>query len=432
MKRRIFLLLMMLTFFGLSLAQNSEQIVEENMAMLRFAHLSHNAPAVDVLLFNKDNEAIDLPADALTSIAYKDVTTYMMVPDGNYDVTVSISGETTVVVTKEMTLDGNNFYTLSALGLVLPAEDVQPSDDDGGFFDWLGNLFSNDDGSQRDALALRLELVKDDLYRDVALGNALIRVVHASPGSPDVDVAELGEDSNLFDNLSFPGFGDYRELEAGATVLSIRVADSQISVYEVTDLDLDANTLNTIYVIGTTLETSPIEVLVLSDQLINQQAEDNRMLLMQTDGSLPMDGSETILDVLASDRRFRTLAIALGSAGLGQMLDDQGNYTVFAPTNDAFATIPAATLEQLLKNPDTMAAILSYHALNERLSAVDISERQSLDSVQGEQLGVTIANDMVTINQARVTTANIETSNGVIHIIDALLVPPSVFEAVNE
>lgn len=133
-----------------------------------------------------------------------------------------------------------------------------------------------------------------------------------------------------------------------------------------------------------------------------------------------------IVDIAAGDEQFSTLVTALKAADLVDTLKGDGPFTVFAPTNDAFAALPAGTLDDLLKpeNKATLQAVLTYHVLGSKVMSKDIAGTTAApETVQGDTLAID-ATDGVTVNGATVVKADIKASNGVIHVIDAVLLPP--------
>ena len=129
---------------------------------------------------------------------------------------------------------------------------------------------------------------------------------------------------------------------------------------------------------------------------------------------------------LAPDR-FNTLVAAVQAAGLVDTLKGEGPFTVFAPTDEAFAALPEGTVENLLKpeNKDQLVAILTYHVVPGKVMSSDIAGKKAeVASVEGSEISVD-ATDGVKVDGANVVTADIETTNGVIHVIDAVILPNS-------
>lgn len=132
-----------------------------------------------------------------------------------------------------------------------------------------------------------------------------------------------------------------------------------------------------------------------------------------------------IVDTAIDAGSFGTLVAAVQAAGLVETLKGEGPFTVFAPTDAAFAALPEGTVENLLKpeNKDQLVAVLTYHVLSGKVMSGDIAGKElSAATVQGSELDID-ATDGVTVDGANVVTADIETSNGVIHVVDAVLLP---------
>lgn len=135
--------------------------------------------------------------------------------------------------------------------------------------------------------------------------------------------------------------------------------------------------------------------------------------------------TKDIVDTAVSAGKFTTLVAAVKAAGLVETLKGPGPFTVFAPTDDAFAKLPKGTVEDLLKpeNKAKLASILTYHVVAGKVMAADIKgKKMNAKTVQGSELAVD-ASSSVKINDATVTTADVAASNGVIHIIDTVLLP---------
>jgi len=150
------------------------------------------------------------------------------------------------------------------------------------------------------------------------------------------------------------------------------------------------------------------------------------MLLVATSGSVTAGGhSADIVDTAVAAGSFTTLVAAVQAAGLVDTLKGEGPFTVFAPTDEAFAALPEGTVEDLLKpeNIDTLTAILTYHVISGKVMAADIAGKELMaETVQGGSISVNAMNGVM-IDSANVVQADIEASNGVIHVIDAVLMP---------
>jgi len=132
-----------------------------------------------------------------------------------------------------------------------------------------------------------------------------------------------------------------------------------------------------------------------------------------------------IVDVAVSAGQFNTLAAALEAAGLVATLKGDGPFTVFAPTDAAFAKLPAGTVDSLLKpeNKDQLVGILTYHVVPGKVMASDVVKLSSATTVNGADVAITLDGGSVRIDNATVVKTDIEASNGVIHVIDTVLLP---------
>ncbi|MGV7976534.1 MAG: fasciclin domain-containing protein [Anaerolineaceae bacterium] len=138
----------------------------------------------------------------------------------------------------------------------------------------------------------------------------------------------------------------------------------------------------------------------------------------------PTPEPQTIVDVAVADGRFTTLAAALQAADLVDTLKGEGPFTVFAPTDDAFAQLPAGTVEALLADIPTLSNILLYHVVPGKVMAADVVTLTSAETANGIPVQIKVMDGMVYINNAKVVITDVEASNGVIHVIDSVLLPP--------
>lgn len=134
---------------------------------------------------------------------------------------------------------------------------------------------------------------------------------------------------------------------------------------------------------------------------------------------------QDIVDIAASNSDFTTLVAAVKAAGLVDTLKSEGPFTVFAPTNEAFAKLPAGTVDSLLKpeNKDKLIAILTYHVVPGKVYAKQVIGIDTAKTVQGDAIDITVANGSVKVDNANVIKTDIKASNGVIHVIDAVIMP---------
>ncbi len=129
-----------------------------------------------------------------------------------------------------------------------------------------------------------------------------------------------------------------------------------------------------------------------------------------------------IVDTAVSAGSFKTLVAAVTAAGLVDTLKGAGPFTVFAPTDEAFAKLPAGTVDSLLKDIPKLKKILTYHVVSGKVMAADAAKLKSAKTVEGSEIKIDASNG-VKINDSTVTTADVAADNGVIHIIDSVLLP---------
>ena len=132
----------------------------------------------------------------------------------------------------------------------------------------------------------------------------------------------------------------------------------------------------------------------------------------------------SVVDTIANTPSLSTLSGLITSAGLNDALKAAGPFTVFAPSNDAFKAVPAKTMEDLAKHPEKLKDVLTYHVVAGKSMAADVKNSKAT-SLNGAHLELSKAGEFVTVESAFVTTADIAASNGVVHIIDTVLIPPA-------
>jgi transforming growth factor-beta-induced protein len=187
-----------------------------------------------------------------------------------------------------------------------------------------------------------------------------------------------------------------------------------------------------------TLQGSPIAISVKDGKVMINDAEVisadvmakngvihviNKVILPPAADAMSAAPTKDIVDTAVAAGSFKTLAAALQAAGLVETLKGAGPFTVFAPTDEAFAKLPAGTVEALLKDPKALAEILKYHVVSGKVMAADAAKLTEAKTLQGSLIKISVKDGKVYINDAQVTTADIETSNGVIHVIDTVLLP---------
>jgi transforming growth factor-beta-induced protein len=144
-------------------------------------------------------------------------------------------------------------------------------------------------------------------------------------------------------------------------------------------------------------------------------------------GSLKAADKKDIVDTAVASGSFKTLAAALGAAGLVDTLKSKGPFTVFAPTDEAFAKLPKGTMEELLKpeNKAKLTDILTYHVVAGNVEAEAAMKLSTATALNKKTIKLEVKDGSLHLNESKVTTADVKCSNGVIHIIDAVLLPPA-------
>jgi uncharacterized surface protein with fasciclin (FAS1) repeats len=153
------------------------------------------------------------------------------------------------------------------------------------------------------------------------------------------------------------------------------------------------------------------------------------LLALSAGPALAESGSSskpTVVEIATSSDDFSTLVTAVTAAGLGDTLNGSGPFTVFAPTNEAFAKIPADQLQAILADKALLTKILTYHVVPDRVLAKDLKKRQMVDTVEGNSVEIVKKKKGAFIESARITQTDLKGSNGVVHVIDTVILPPDV------
>jgi uncharacterized surface protein with fasciclin (FAS1) repeats len=146
--------------------------------------------------------------------------------------------------------------------------------------------------------------------------------------------------------------------------------------------------------------------------------------VLAVSGCASFESPKNIVETAASNPEFSTLAKLIGDAGLTQTLSGPGPFTVFAPTNAAFAKVPAKTMAELAADKARLTAVLTFHVVPGNVMAADVKQG-NVKTVQGANVALSRAGTFVTVEDAMVTKADIKATNGVIHAIDTVLIPPA-------
>lgn len=150
------------------------------------------------------------------------------------------------------------------------------------------------------------------------------------------------------------------------------------------------------------------------------------LVLAVAAGSAAAGGQEqrNLVQTAAASGQFDTLATLLSKAGLAKTLQQRGPYTVFAPTDAAFAKVPKTTVRELLANRAKLRAVLLYHVVARRVTASQVAQLSSAETVSGKRVRIRVSGSNVFVNRSKVTKPDVMASNGVIHAIDRVLIPP--------
>lgn len=154
-----------------------------------------------------------------------------------------------------------------------------------------------------------------------------------------------------------------------------------------------------------------------------QNSNEEEVITESSEGETMTGPTQNIVEIASGNESFKTLVQAVTAAGLVDTLSGEGPFTVFAPTDEAFAKLPEGTLETLLANPEQLKKVLTYHVVAGKVMVQDVVKLTKATTVQGQDVTITVDGENVMVNDSKVTTTDIEGTNGVIHIIDTVLLP---------
>jgi uncharacterized surface protein with fasciclin (FAS1) repeats len=345
----------------------------QELARIRIAHFSPDAPQVQIF--------VNGAGAGLPFLAFGDVTGWVELRPGTYQVAVAPVGGTVddaVIGPAPITLRSGQWLTVAATGFV-------------------GN------GS------LGVSTINEN-YRPLDGATSRVVVLHAIPDAPAVDVI-LPDGTRLVSGLAF---GRSASLDVPAGTYDLAVVAAGTSGPVVLDLRGVALSGNTYYLVSA--------VGSLAAPGVNVQAIAGSTVA-------PLQGKRaaagTIADIVVANPNFSTLEAALVAAGLVGVLDGEEDFTVFAPTNAAFAALPAGTLEAVLADKDLLTSILTYHVVAGTAPASEVVKLSSINTLNG-QVRISVTDDGVFLNDTvRIVTTDIPAFNGIIHVIDAVLLPGS-------
>ena len=219
-----------------------------------------------------------------------------------------------------------------------------------------------------------------------------------------------------------------QDIPALTDILLYHVVSGNVMAADVVKLDAATTAQGeavAITVDGETVRINDAQVIITDIQASNGTIHViDTVLLPPAAMAEPEAQAATIVDIAVGDGRFQTLVAALQAADLVETLQGEGPFTVFAPTDDAFAKLPEGTVDALLKDIPALTNVLLYHVVSGNVMAADVVKLDAATTVQGSDVSVTVDGETVRINDAQVIITDIQASNGTIHVIDTVLLPP--------
>jgi uncharacterized surface protein with fasciclin (FAS1) repeats len=367
------LLLIALSIVAVLGLVSSASAATEQTTHIRIAHFVPDAPAVNIFVNGK--------LSGIQTLKFNDISGWVELPAGSYSIAVVPDGqpiEKAIIGPAQFNLGAGQWLTVSAIGSVA-------------------------NNSLKAA-------VTNENFRPLPTGSARVTVFHAIEDAPAVDVI-LPDGKKLVSSLAF-GRGATLEVPAGAYDLKVVPAGARNPV--VIDLAGTALAAQNYYFVAA----------------VNKLASPNVALSVVSLGQLtPLFNvknvtSKTIAQIAVEDGRFTTLVTALKEANLVDTLNGAGRFTVFAPTDAAFAKLPAGTLDAVLKDKNLLSKILLYHVVGGEARASDVISLNSISAIQGGPINIEVKKDGVFLNgNIKITITDILATNGVIHVIDGVLLP---------
>jgi transforming growth factor-beta-induced protein len=360
------------------------------MARVRVAHFSPDTPAVDVYVNGE--------LSGIQGLEYPTVTGWVDLMPGTYNIAVSpadTSIDDAAIGPVDLSFGPGTFTTIAAHGS-LSNGTLQPS-------------------------------VIAENYRDVEGTEADITLFHAIEDAPAVDV--LADGNAIVNQLGYPGtVGDgFFEATVPAGTYDITVVPSpnpETTLFDLSGTALEAGKAYFVAAVGTLAEdddADPTTIVAVTnlESVLGLEVPDEARAATEASE----EASSTIVDIAVEDGRFTTLVDAVTTAGLAETLSAEGSFTVFAPTDDAFAALPEGTLESL--SAEQLTDILLYHVVDGAVMAETVVTLDSATTLLGEDVTITVQDGSVFLNEdIQVIITDIEASNGVIHVIDGVLLPP--------
>jgi uncharacterized surface protein with fasciclin (FAS1) repeats len=333
---------------------------------IRVIHGSPDTPAVDVLV----NDKVVIPG-----LSYQQQAGPASLPTGTYNVKVNLAGTATTAINADLKLEDGAYYAAYALGFT------------------------------RDISALVLRELPFKIG-----GVGLLRVLHGAPSAPKVDVYLSRPGRNLKNlrptlrGVSFKDVGPYFAVQPGDVQIRVTPSGSKTVAIDATIKVADGS-LQTAVAADKVGGGGPLGAYVI-DELVGEPAP------------------QSILEIASANPQLSSLVGAVKSAGLVEALSGKGPFTVFAPTNDAFAKLSAIPGNEILKK------ILLYHVAAGNFSSSDLKTKTMLETLASEQIKISRKDGKLILNDnVRIVIKDIKASNGIVHVIDTVLIPPSLLPA---
>lgn len=344
----------------------------EPVSRVRVAHFSPDTPAVEVFL--------DGASSGIQVLEFGQISGWVEVPAGTYSVAVAPAGagvENAAIGPVNLTLRAGAFQTIAAIGSL-----------------GSGTLTAT---------------VIGENYSPLNAGEARVTVFHGIEDAPAVDVI-LPDGTAVVRSLAF-GRSATVTVPAGVYDLAVVPAGSTSPVV-INLAGTNLESANYYFVAATNVLAAP--QVALSVVPLNVVAP----IIRDTAANM------TIAQIAAGDSRFSTLVTALSAAGLVDTLNSAGSFTVFAPTNTAFANLPAGTLDAVLADKDLLTTVLLYHVMGGQALASDVIGQSSINMLDGGSVTVEVNDNGVFLNgNTQIVLTDIKATNGVIHVIDSVLIP---------
>lgn len=364
-----FFMVLALTFV-VGLLSTSLVAAQTPLARISVAHLSPDTPAVEIY--------VNGATGTFEVLEFGATTGWVEVPAGTYSIAVAPAGtsvESAAIGPANLTFGADSWTTIAAIG-------------------------SLNAGTLRPAII-------NSAYSPLDAGETQVTVFHAIEDAPAVDVI-LPDNTAVVSNLAF---GESAVITVPAATYNLRVVPAGATAPAVITLDATLSEGTFYFVAAANQLASPQVVLravaeSLVDDLFGKTA-----------------ATQNIAEIAVADGRFDTLVAALGAANLVDTIATGGPFTVFAPTDDAFAKLPDGTVEALLADPAALSEILLYHVVPGRVGSGDVVNLSSFNTLNGS-VTVSVRDGAVFLNDnVQVIITDIQATNGVIHVIDTVLIP---------